>query len=143
MHIPKNSCILNSHIRNEDLRGNIVSIVDRKIQNVSIIKCNAYTIRSNHYHLTDWHIMHVLKGKIDYFYKNLKDDKINYLNVKKEQNIFTPAKEIHATFFPIDTVLIVCSKNPRDRNTYEKDTVRVNFINQNNIQNLLNQFQIK
>ena len=70
MHIPKNSCILNSHIRNEDLRGNIVSIVDRKIQNVSIIKCNANTIRSNHYHLTDWHIMHVLKGKIDY--KNLK-----------------------------------------------------------------------
>ena len=70
MHIPKNSCILNSNIRNEDLRGSIVSIVDRKIQNVSIIKCNANTIRSNHYHLTDLQL--ILYCKIVHnFYQNL------------------------------------------------------------------------
>jgi len=143
MTIPKTSCILNSQIRNEDSRGSIVSINDKKIHNVSIIKCNANTIRSNHYHLNDWHIMHVLKGKIEYFYKNLDNEKINYLSVKKDQNIFTPSKEIHATFFPIDTILIVCSKNPRNRDAYEKDTVRVEFINENNIRNFLNKFQIK
>ena len=38
--------------------------------------------------------------------------------------IFTPAKEIHATKFLQDTLLVVISKNPRDQKNYEKDLVR-------------------
>ena len=127
------STLFKNILRDQDERGEILSIVDYKVSNVSIIKCKANTIRSNHYHLTDWHIMYVLSGKIDYFFKEIGSDVVNYLEVKKGDNIFTPPLEIHATYFPVETNLVVSSKNPRDQKTYEKDTVRVEFINPNNI----------
>ena len=129
--------------RSEDPRGQILSIVDDKISNVSIITCNPGSIRSNHYHLKDFHYMYVLEGEIDYFYKKLNSDKIEYLKVIKGQNIFTPPNEIHATHFPKTTTLIVSSLNPRDQKTYENDTVRVDFVNEKNITELLKKHTIK
>lgn len=134
------STLINNFIRSKDNRGSIISIVDSEISNVSLITCNANSIRSNHYHLTDFHYMFVLEGKIDYFYKDINNDEIKYLNINKGQNIFTPPMEIHATYFPIETQLIVSSKNPRDQETYEKDTVRVDFVNSGNISLLLDKF---
>lgn len=55
--------------RSQDPRGQILSIVDDKISNVSIITCVPGSIRSNHYHLKDFHYMYVLEGEIDYFFK--------------------------------------------------------------------------
>ena len=135
--VSKKSIIIKNEIRDKDNRGEIISIVDENIKNVSLITCKAGSIRSNHYHHTDFHYMHVLKGEIDYFYKEINSKKINYLKVKEGENIFTPPKEIHATYFPLKTILIVSSKNPRDRKTYENDTVRVEFITIDNIQELL------
>jgi|TARA_X000001036_G_C20397288_1_gene691223 hypothetical protein len=86
--------------------------------------------------------MYVLEGEIDYFYKDLDSEKIEYLKVKKDQNIFTPPMEIHATYFPIHTKIIVSSLNPRDQETYERDTVRVEFVNEENIRELLNTFAV-
>ena len=45
--------------------------------------------------------------------------------------------EIHACYFPSETRLIVSSKNPRDQETYEADTVRVELINDENIDFML------
>ena len=136
----KNSTLIDSSVRSKDERGSITSIVDSKISNVSLITCNAESIRSNHYHLSDFHYMYVLEGEIDYFYKDINANEINYLKIKKGENIFTPPMEIHATYFPKDTQLIVSSKNPRDQETYEKDTVRVDFVNFDNIASLLKKF---
>ncbi len=135
--LPKTSTLFKNILRDQDERGEILSIIDQNVSNVSIITCNANTIRSNHYHLTDWHFMFVLTGKIDYFYKELESDKTNYFEVKKGDNIFTPSLEIHATYFPVKTKLVVSSLNPRDQETYEKDTVRVEFVNLNNVNELL------
>tara|TARA_B100000965_G_C19449578_1_gene694602 strand:+ start:340 stop:777 length:438 start_codon:yes stop_codon:yes gene_type:complete len=133
----KSSFIIKTKLRNKDSRGSILSICDIPCKNVSIINCKENTIRSNHYHKKDYHIMYVVKGEIDYFYKKIKGDKINYLKVKKNDLIYTPPMEIHATYFPKNTVLIVSSKNPRDQATYERDTVRVEMINKKNIKILL------
>ena len=35
----------------------------------------------------------------------------------------------HAMFYTEPTEIIVVSKNPRDQETYEKDTVRIDFMN--------------
>ncbi len=138
MTIYKESTLIKNIQRSEDSRGNILSIVDYEVSNVSLIKCNAGSIRSNHYHLTDWHLMYVLHGQIDYFFKGLDENsEVKYLRVCEGDNIFTPPNEIHATYFPIETLLVVSSKNPRDQETYEKDTVRVNFINEKNIKSYL------
>ena len=47
--------------------------------------------------------------------------------------------EIHATHFPVNTELLVVSKNKRNKTIYEKDTVRVNFISKENISHYINE----
>jgi len=137
MNFPRESKLIKNELRDTDLRGEILSIVDQEVSNVSLITCNAGTIRSNHYHKKDFHFMYVLEGKIDYFYKSIHDENIKYFSVLPGQNVFTPSKEIHATFFPVRTKLIVSSGFPRDQATYEADTVRVKFLDNTNIQNIL------
>ena len=142
-NLPTISKLFSNSKRDSDSRGEILSIVDAKIQNVSIITSNANIIRSNHYHKKDFHFMYVLEGKIDYFYKTINDDRVNYIEVLKGNNIFTPNLEIHATYFPVPTKLIVSSGFPRDQKTYEKDTVRVDFLNKDNIKEFLKKYAIK
>lgn len=137
MSIFKESLLIKNKTRDVDIRGEILSIVDKEVSNVSIISCNEGTIRSNHYHKRDFHFMYVLEGKIDYFYKSLDSENIKYLSVLAGENIFTPNEEIHATYFPVKTKLIVSSGFPRDQATYEADTVRVKFIDHNNIEAML------
>ncbi len=129
----KNSFKIKTVLRDKDIRGSILSICDIPCKNVSIINCKKNTIRSNHIHKKDYHIMYVLDGEIDYFYKRLNSNKTNYLKIKKHELIFTPPNEIHATYFPKNTTLIVSSKNPRDKKTYENDTTRVHFITKKNV----------
>ena len=133
----KKSFIIKTKLRDKDARGWILSICDIPCKNVSVIYCKKNTIRSNHYHKKDYHVMYVVKGEIDYFFKPIKGKEMNYLKVKKDNIIFTPPMEVHSTYFPKDTILIVSSKNPRDQATYEKDTVRVELINKKNVKNLL------
>ena len=141
MITPTKSKLFKSITRDNDIRGSIISIVDDVVQNVSLITCNAGSIRSNHYHKKDFHYMYVLEGEIDYFYKELNNDVVRYFKVKKDDIIFTPKNEIHATFFPLRTKLIVSSKLPRDQETYENDTVRVEFINSDNLQFMINKHE--
>ena len=120
--------------RSKDRRGSILSIVDEKVKNVSIINCLPRTIRSNHSHKKDWHYMYVLEGVMEYFF--VIKNKIYFMRIKKGENVFTPPRELHATYFPKKTILLVSSKNPRDRKTYEKDTIRKELIDFKNYKSM-------
>ncbi|MDA7809134.1 hypothetical protein N8974_00645 [bacterium] len=137
MPLPKKSTVFKNIKRDEDLRGGIISIVDETVKNVAIITCKPGSIRSNHYHLKDFHFMYVLEGDFDYFFKDNETGKICYIRVKVGETIYTPPLEVHACYFPFNTTLIVSSKNPRDQETYEADTVRVEFITEDNIAGIL------
>ena len=137
MTIPKHSKLFKNIQRGEDSRGGILSIVDETVSNVSIITCSPGAIRSNHYHYEDFHFMYVLEGDIDYFFKDIDSEEVSYIRVNQGETIFTPPLEIHACYFPCKTTLIVSSKNPRDQETYEADTVRVDFISESNIDEML------
>jgi len=137
MALPRKSTLFPNIERDADARGGILSIVDEPVSNVSIITCNPGSIRSNHYHHSDFHFMYVLEGQIDYFYKDVDTGEIVYLKVVEGDNIFTPDNELHATYFPVTTRLIVSSKYPRDQETYEKDTVREPLITPENIEEML------
>src|SRR5687767_11139519 len=52
-----------------DERGAIQSLVNFPMKNLSLISSKKGTLRSNHYHVTDWHYMYVLSGSFDYFYR--------------------------------------------------------------------------
>ena len=121
-------------IRSADRRGSINSIVDETVKNISIITCYPKTIRSNHFHKKDWHYMYVLEGVMEYFF--VSKNSIFFMNLKKGDVVFTPPKELHATYFPVKTVLLVASKNKRDRKTYEKDTVRKKLIDFQNLKSI-------
>jgi len=140
MELPIFSTLIENISRDVDPRGEILSIVDATVQNVSIITCNPDTIRSNHYHFEDFHYMYVVEGEIDYFFCDVGSDELNYIKVTQGQTIFTPPNEVHATYFPVQTTLIVSSKNPRDQETYENDTKRVTIVTLENVQRLLEKF---
>ena len=125
---------INNIIRSKDSRGSILSIVDEKVKNVSIITCLPKTIRSNHSHKKDWHYMYVLEGVMEYFF--VSKNKTFFMKIKKGDNVFTPPKELHATYFPVKTILLVSSKNKRDKKTYEKDTIRKKLIDLSNYKSI-------
>ena len=125
---------INNIIRSKDSRGSILSIVDEKVKNVSIITCLPKTIRSNHSHKKDWHYMYVLEGVMEYFF--VIKNETYFMRIKKGENVFTPPRELHATYFPVKTVLLVSSKNPRDKKTYEEDTIREELIDLKNYKSI-------
>lgn len=137
MTLPRKSTLFSNVQRDADVRGEILSIVDEPVQNVSIITCTPGSLRSNHYHHQDFHFMYVLEGEIDYFYKDIDTGEIKYLKVGVGDNIFTPDNELHATYFPVATKMVVSSKFPRDQETYENDTVREGLVTPENLEDML------
>ncbi|HET7228590.1 MAG TPA: hypothetical protein VFJ16_01175 [Longimicrobium sp.] len=112
-----------------DARGAIQPIANLPMKNVSLISSAAGTVRSNHYHLTDWHYMYVLKGSFDYYARPVgSTEEPVVTHVGEGELIFTPPMEEHATHFLEDSYLLVVSRNPRDQETYEADTRRVTVL---------------
>ncbi|MDR1012290.1 MAG: hypothetical protein LBL40_00270 [Coxiellaceae bacterium] len=117
-----------------DKRGSIQGIVNLPVKNVTLITSKKGSVRSNHYHKTDWHYMYILSGKIKYYHRptgsNLSPMEIF---VKQGDLIFTPPMEDHTTVFLEDTSLLAISRNLRDQESYENDVVRVTLIDDKNI----------
>ena len=117
----------------EDARGIIQPLCDLNMKSASLIVSKANTWRANHYHKNDWHFIYVLKGSIEYYFKKTNsDEKIKKKIVKKGELLFTGPVVDHAMFYAEETEIIVLSKNPRDQKTYEEDTVRIDFMNNEN-----------
>jgi hypothetical protein len=129
----KESALVDFTDVHRDTRGGIFSIVNEPCNNVSIIETIAGSIRSNHYHKKDWHYMLILEGNLEYFYFSNISKKVKFFNVLPGQIIFTPNLEIHATHFPSKSKMVVVSGFLRDSIRYENDTVRLDFIDQDNI----------
>jgi len=112
-----------------DARGAIQCLVNLPTQNVSLISSKKGSVRSNHYHKTDWHYMYVLSGRFDYYYRPAgSNEALKKIVFSKGSMVFTPPMEEHVTVFLEDTVLIVMSRNPRDQIAYENDVVRVELV---------------
>ena len=83
-----------------DDRGGIQSLVNFPMKNLSLISSKKGAVRSNHYHLTDWHYMYVLSGSFDYYFRPTNsDEELQCLKVKAGEMVFTPPMEDHATVF--------------------------------------------
>ena len=112
-----------------DARGSIQPLVDLPMKNASLITSKKGTLRSNHYHLTDWHFMYVLSGSFDYYYRATgTQDAPKMVRVGEGEMVFTPPMEDHATVFVEDCSMLVVSRNPRDQESYEADVERVQLL---------------
>ena len=117
-----------------DERGVIQSLVNFPMKNLSLIFSKKGSVRSNHYHLTDWHFMYVLSGSFDYYFRPTHSgEDLQSIRVKTGELIFTPPMEDHATVFLEDCDLLAISRNPRDQEAYEKDVRRVVLIDPKDI----------
>ena len=116
-----------------DERGFIQPLCDLEMKSASLLYSKKNTWRANHYHKSDWHFIYVLEGGYDYYYrKTNSNEKIKKKIVKKNQLLYTGPLVDHAMLYTEETKLLVVSKNPRDQKTYEEDTVRIDFMNDNN-----------
>ena len=112
-----------------DERGGIQSLVNFPMKNASLITSKKGTVRSNHYHVTDWHYMYVLKGAFDYYWRSTgSSDQPSVMRVSAGEMIFTRPMEDHATVFVEDSELLVFSRNPRDQESYEADVRRTVLV---------------
>ena len=112
-----------------DGRGSIKPLVDIMMKSAVLISSRAGSLRANHYHKTDWHYCYVVSGQIEYFHRQTGSDiKPATILVNEGEMVFTPPMMDHGMKFPIDTVFLTLSRNPRDQESYEADVVRVNMI---------------
>ena len=126
--------LVNLDVAHSDDRGSIQSLVNFPMKNISLISSKKGSVRSNHYHLTDWHYMYVLSGSFNYYYRPTNsDDELQCVQVKAGELIFTPPMEDHATVFLEDCDLLAMSRNPRDQEAYEEDVRRVILVDPENI----------
>ncbi len=137
----KRSKIISNRLIQSDSRGSFLSIIDDKISNISVLKSKKNTIRSNHYHLNDWHYIYIISGSMHYIFRKIKQKKIQYIHVKKGETIFTPPMEIHTTYFSQDTEMIVANAQDRKKSTYEKDLIRFELANIKNVNSIINKLK--
>ena len=112
-----------------DHRGMIQSLVNLPVNNVSLITSREGTVRSNHYHVKDWHYIYVLSGSFDYYFRPTNSNEpLQCIEIKAKHLVFTPPMEDHATIFKEDCELLAISKLPRDQDSYENDVRRISLI---------------
>ena len=113
----------------EDSRGKIQPLVDLMMRSAVLIESKAGSLRANHYHKTDWHYCYVVLGEIEYLHRPTgSDNPPQIIHVKQGEMVFTPPMVDHGMKFPVDTIFLTLSRNPRDQESYEADVVRVEFV---------------
>lgn len=113
----------------EDVRGQIQNLIlTPGVTSISVITSKAGSVRSNHYHKTDWHYLYVVSGSMEYWERAVDGPPpAKPIIVKAGQMVFTPPGELHKTVFLEDTVLMSFAKNVRDHEHHEEDVVRLEF----------------
>lgn len=114
-----------------DDRGSIQNLLNTAMHGAAIITSKAGSVRSNHWHKTDWHYLYVMSGSMEYYERNVGMptgfNKDNPVIVKAGQMVFTPPNSVHKTVFLEDTVVLSFSKRNRDHVSHEADVIREDF----------------
>lgn len=115
-----------------DARGEMSYLLDKStpITSALFITCKKGAIRANHYHKKDAHYSYMVKGSMEYAYKDVSDKcaKEQRVIIKKGEMVETPPMTMHAMRFLEDSIFIALTTEARDQKKYEKDTVRVKLI---------------
>ena len=112
-----------------DGRGSIQPLVDTLMKSAVMIESKAGSLRANHYHKTDWHYCYVVSGRIEYLHRPTgSDQEPELLVIEEGEMVFTPPMVDHGMRFPVDTIFLTLSRNPRDQASYEADVVRIDML---------------
>lgn len=113
-----------------DDRGSITNILpkDVNITSVLLIASKAGSIRSNHYHKRDSHYCYIVSGKAEWNEKSVNGDKMESDIINAGDMVYTPPMMVHAVKFLEDTIFLAFASQPRDKDSYEEDTIKHKLI---------------
>ena len=112
-----------------DHRGSIQPLVDTLMKSAVMIVSKAGSLRANHYHKTDWHYCYVVSGRIEYLHRPTgSSQEPEILIIEEGEMVFTPPMVDHGMRFPVDSIFLTLSRNPRDQDSYEADVVRIDML---------------
>lgn len=134
----KTSCLVELEAAHTDNRGYIQMLLNIPTHNVSLITSTKDSVRSNHYHLKDWHYIYVLSGSLDYYHREHgKGLELQKFKAKQGDLIWTPPMEDHTTVFLEETDILALSYLPRDQEAYESDVRRIVLIDPETLQSVV------
>lgn len=112
-----------------DERGVMTYILPGEIPIIGalLITSKKGAVRANHYHKKDSHYSFMLKGSMEYYFKEAEKPKARRrkILVKEGDLVYTPPMEIHTMKFLEDSAFLALTTEKRDQKKYEKDLVRV------------------
>ena len=115
-----------------DDRGEMSHVIGDDVNIISVLYVTSKkgSVRANHYHKKDVHYVFLIKGKIEYTYRELKtkNSKKKTVIVESGNIINTPSMTEHAMKFLEDSIFLAFSIRPRNKKAYENDTVRIKLI---------------
>lgn len=107
-----------------DDRGRIDNLADGVLGDVAVISSVKGAVRANHIHLHDWHFSYLVKGSMEYIWKDSEGIEKS-ITVFKGQMIYTPPSVPHKMVFLEGSLFIAISAKNRSSEDYEEDTSRL------------------
>jgi dTDP-4-dehydrorhamnose 3,5-epimerase-like enzyme len=112
----------------EDDKGLIQNLLlDATIRSISVITSKHGSIRSNHYHKTDWHYLYIVSGSLRYYERDINGSNKIIKVFKAGEMFFTPPMKVHKVEFLENTIMMSFAKNIRDHKQHEEDLIREEF----------------
>lgn len=109
-----------------DQRGLIQNVCTEAVGGVSVLRSRPGTVRSEHWHRTDWHYLYVVSGCMQYQCRPVGAERWpDPVTIAPGECVYTPPMVEHRTSFPIETVLVSASMLGREHDAHEADVVRV------------------
>lgn len=116
----------------QEARGVIEKLVEGDFQSVLRITSTAGSVRANHYHQHDSHLCYLVRGKIEYVFRDAGDIEapLQRVIITPGQLFYTPPFVAHAMVFLEDSEFFCFTTSPRhSQKDYEDDIVRVQLVN--------------
>lgn len=120
-----------SEILEDSARGVIEKLAEGNFQSILRITSKQGTVRANHYHKRDSHLCYLLKGKLEYVWREALDEQapLQRMVINPGQLFYTPPMVAHAMVFLEDSEFYAFSTEPRHgRSAYEDEVVRVKLV---------------
>jgi len=106
--------------------GSIFNLAWGAFSSASLITSISGAVRSNHYHKTDWHFIHVIDGLMYYYWRKTGNTSTpERRRCPRGTLIFTPPLVEHAVFFPANTSIVTFNRRERDQQNHESDLIRI------------------
>jgi len=126
-----------------DVRGDLVKLLEGDIKSSLLITSKKGSVRANHYHKKDHHFCYVISGEIKYLTRPIgASEGFDLYTISPEKMFYTPELLEHLMIFSKDTVFLAFSKKSfRSQKEYEQDLVRVDFLSDPKVRDLLEKYK--